>query len=114
MAKKRTAKPKSPAPRDVPGLPLMALYRLRAGKMSQEKLAARVGVTQGMISQWEKGTSDVPLSMVHKLAKALDTTAFALQFRQPFNQDQDIFATWEKVPEEHRERALRILRDFTR
>lgn len=81
--------------------------------MSQEKLAALVGVSQGMISQWEKGTSDVPLGMVHKLAKALDTTAFGLQFRNPFNQEQDIFAIWQKVPAEHRERALRILADFT-
>jgi len=115
MAKKRKAKPKEgEEERIIPGLTLMPYYRQRAGRMSQEKLASIVGVSQGMISQWEKGTSDVPLGMVHKLAQALDTTAFGLQFRHPFHQDVDIFSVWQKVPEEHRDRALRILIDFTK
>lgn len=116
MAKKQKAKPK-PAPgkeKTAPGLPMMVHYRAREGKMSQEALAAKVGVTQGMISQWEKGTSDVPLGMVHKLAKALNTTAFGLQFRNPFKQEEDIFAAWQRVLPEHRERALRLLADFSR
>lgn len=81
--------------------------------MSQEELADRVGVTQGMISQWETAESDVPLGMVHKLATALRTTAEALQTIDPFDPAAKVLEIWKDVPPELRPRALNTLKTFT-
>lgn len=67
-------------------------WRKKRG-LSQEKLGAAAGYTQGMVSQWEKG--DVALDLVHiaKLSKALEITPKELQFRHPDVEEgiEDIF-----------------------
>lgn len=78
--------------------------------LSQEDLAAAIDVTQGMISQWERGKSDIPLSKVHHIATALDTTVGRL-FLDPF-EGADIFDALDRLPENERPRAIRILRDL--
>jgi transcriptional regulator with XRE-family HTH domain len=79
--------------------------------MSQEELAARIGVTQSMISQWENGESDIPFSTVHDIARALDTTIERL-LRDP-SEGEDFYRVWEQLPLNERPRALRILRNLT-
>ncbi len=100
-----------PVPSYVRGLPKLRKWRRHRGRVSQEELAAKIGVTQGMISQWETGDSDIPLSVVHDIAVALDTTIERL-LRDPSDGD-DVYSVWEKLPESERPRALRILRDLT-
>lgn len=90
----------------------MRIYRHRED-ISQEELAARVNVTQGMISQWETGESDVPLGMVHKLADALNTTPYALQAINPFDPEATVTEVFKRVPPDRRPQALRTLKSFT-
>ena len=42
--------------------------------LSQEQLATAVGVTQGAVSQWEKGRSKPSVAVLMKLADALGVT----------------------------------------
>lgn len=105
--------PRSPkAEAHVPGLPYMRIYRFIRGNMSQEELGDLVGVTQGQISQWESGESDVPLGRVHELADALNTTAHALQFVHPLSPEADVANAWKDVPESLRPVALNVLKNF--
>ena len=48
--------------------------RLKAG-LSQEKLAAALGVSQGSVSHWEVGDNRPAFDMIPKLATVLGTTA---------------------------------------
>jgi len=91
----------------------MRLYREREDRMSQEALADRIGVTQGMISQWENGTADISWGMVHRLAKALNTTPEALLFRNPYTPQERILEVWDKIPVQLRDLALKNLKNFT-
>lgn len=101
-----------------PSLPYLVKYRERlpgiarpAGKMTQADLAHKTGFSQGMISQWEKGDSDVPLQVVHMLAAALDITPEQLLFRDP-DKGEHVSDIWEKIPQEDHPKALRVLRGF--
>jgi transcriptional regulator with XRE-family HTH domain len=49
-------------------LPHLAAWRKRAD-LSQEELASAVGVTQGMISQWENGRADITLETIERSIK---------------------------------------------
>ena len=46
------------------------LYRERAG-MTQESLAAAIGVTQAAVSMWEAGNSNPDIITAKKIAQAL-------------------------------------------
>ena len=43
-------------------------------RLSQEKLAEIIGVTQGAVHQWEKGLTAPSTGKLKKLAEALDCT----------------------------------------
>ena len=52
------------------------LKELREAKnMTQTELAERLGVTQGVISQWENGLTSPKLCMVKQIIAELDCTA---------------------------------------
>lgn len=50
------------------------LLRVARG-MSQEELAKMIGVTQGAVSQWEKGLTHPGFKVIPKLANALGVTS---------------------------------------
>lgn len=102
MAKKRRA------PLTVPSLPYLKKYRHRA-RLTQDQLTAILELSQGLISQWETGKTDILLSDVPKIAKAVKTTAYELMFVDPDSPDANIFAVWNRVPPGQRRQALRIL-----
>lgn len=60
---------KSAKPRYLDGEALR-LARAKAG-LEQADLAARCGVNQGQVSDWERGYNGCRLAMLHKLAEAL-------------------------------------------
>lgn len=47
-------------------------------RLSQEQLAERAAVSRPTISRIERGVSDVGITVIERIAKALDTTASAL------------------------------------
>lgn len=67
---------KSAKPRYLNGKALRRA-RLAAG-LEQPELAARVGVNQSQVSDWERGYNGCRLGMLHKLAEALGIPATAL------------------------------------
>jgi transcriptional regulator with XRE-family HTH domain len=101
--------PQTPAkPRKI-RLPNLSKWR-RYRKKSQHKLAVDIGVTQGMISQWENGRADLTLETVDLLARALETSPQQLQFSLPGR--DNFVAVWESLPESEQARALRLLRSL--
>lgn len=88
---------------------------LKFRDMSQEELAAEVGVTQGQISFWKTGKNDVPLSAVHQMAAALRCTPQQLQFTDPFeNRAGEVLDVWSQIPEDRIDLALGALGVFAR
>jgi transcriptional regulator with XRE-family HTH domain len=106
---------KSPRkPRFAPSLPFLVKYRKLAERsrgMSQAELGLKSGYSQGMISQWENGESDVPVTAVYKLAAALSITPEQLMFRNP-DDGEHIAEVWDRIAEGDRPQALRILKTF--
>jgi transcriptional regulator with XRE-family HTH domain len=101
-------------PRFASSLPFLVKYRkLAAGArgLSQAELGAKSGYSQGMISQWENGESDVPVTAVYKLAAALGITPEQLMFRDP-DGGEHIAEVWDRIAEGDRPQALRILKTF--
>jgi transcriptional regulator with XRE-family HTH domain len=92
----------------------LAKYRKFAGGtrgLSQAELGVKSGYSQGMISQWENGESDVPVTAVYKLAAALGITPEQLMFRDP-DKGEHIAEVWDRIAEVDRPQALRILKTF--
>ncbi len=78
-------------------LPFLVKYRKLAG-MIQDDLAAKTGYSQGMISFWESGKSDVTTENVSVLATALGITPEQLQYRDP-DEGEHIADVWARLPE---------------
>jgi transcriptional regulator with XRE-family HTH domain len=100
-------------PRFASSLPFLVKYRklARARGISQAELGVMSGYSQGMISQWENGESDVPVTAVFKLAAALGITPEQLMFRDP-DEGEHIAEVWDRIAEDDRPQALRILKTF--
>jgi len=81
--------------------------------ISQEKLAAMVGWTQGQISQLELNKVDYTATGLEALAAALECDVRDLLFRRPTDAEglADIV---EAIPEAERGRALEIMKTFKR
>lgn len=64
------------------------ILRLRKGKnITQEQLAAMVGVTAGAVSKWETGNSVPDITLLSPLARALDTSLdILLSFQQELSE----------------------------
>jgi transcriptional regulator with XRE-family HTH domain len=80
----------------------------RVGKLSQEQLGAKVGLTQGMISHLETGETDYTGSHLEDLSKALKCTIYELLFVDPTH-GQSAMAVYEDLPESERQTALDLL-----
>lgn len=87
--------------------------------LSQEELAAKVGLTQGMISHFETGESDYTGESLELLAKGLDCTVFQLLFVNPLTGEVDSAASegvaaYEALPEREKRQAIEIMRGLKR
>lgn len=82
-------------------------------KLSQEALGAKVGLTQGMISQLEQGYTDFTGNHLELLAGALGCSVRDLMFRHP-GEEGDILSLYEDLPEREKAHAIEILRTLGR
>ena len=71
----------NPALRQAIGQRIQA--RRRAQSLSQEDLAHRLGVNQGQVSAWERGTRSLRLEEAMAIAKVLQTTVGCLVGEPP-------------------------------
>lgn len=82
-------------------------------KLSQEKLAAAAGLTQGMISQLENNTSDYTGKTLEALAAALKCSVYDLLFRDPAWPESPA-TVFEELGEEDKPLAIDMLRTIQR
>jgi transcriptional regulator with XRE-family HTH domain len=80
-------------------------------RLTQERLAERAGISQGMVSQLEGGVSDYTGEMLTVLADALDCEVADLLTRDPTD-PAAIWSIWDQIPPHQRKRALRALAIF--
>lgn len=107
MAKKAT--PKQPTnPRE--------WHQLRAirnaKKLSQEKLAEAIGLSQGMISQLESGESDYTRNHLEKLAKFFNVDQAELV--GDVATGDPVYRLLREFPPEERHRAVEVLKSLKR
>lgn len=88
-------------------------WREYRNKMTQETLGARVGVTQGMISQLETGTSDYTGELLEKIAYALRCEPADLLMRNPLDPEAP-WSIWDTLPATERPRAVELLKALKR
>ena len=80
--------------------------------LSQQRLADRLDVTKGAISQLEQGRVGYTQPMLEALAYALMCEPADLIMRNPL-QTEPIWSIWDKVPESERPRVIEIMQTFT-
>lgn len=79
--------------------------------ISQEALGAKIGFTQGMISQLENGDTDFTGNHLELLSQALQCTAYDLQFRHPADENDPLAAVL-ALPEAVRPLAVKLIRQL--
>ena len=81
--------------------------------LSQERLAGKIGLTQGMISQLENGASDYTANHLDLLSVALECSIYQLLFQDPRKPDDPV-AIYQALPEYERAQAIEMLRGLQR
>lgn len=81
----------------------------KARGLSQERLAARVGVSTASISQLETGKQAYTQPMLEAIADALAVDPGSLLMRNPEDPD-GIWSVWDALPAPERPRAIRVLK----
>ena len=76
--------------------------------MTQDLLAEKAGVSQGMISQLETGASDYSGDLLEKLSGPLECTPADLIMRDPF-ETEPLWSIWNRLKPERRKQAIRVL-----
>jgi transcriptional regulator with XRE-family HTH domain len=79
--------------------------------LTQEALAARVGVSQETISRLERGSIAYTQSMLEALADALACEPADLIMRDPSRADA-IWTIWDQIPVQQRDQAAKVLEAF--
>ena len=87
-------------------------WRVHRG-LSQERLASRLDITKGALSQLERGRTGYTQPMLEGLAVALNCAPADLIMRDPL-QTSSIWTIWDKVPQTERGRVIEIIETFTR
>lgn len=82
-------------------------------ELTLERLAERVGVTAGAISQLERGDVAYTQPMLEALAEALNCEPADLIVRDP-NKDAGLWSIWDSIPAKDRPQALRVLGTFAK
>jgi transcriptional regulator with XRE-family HTH domain len=82
-------------------------------KLTLEKLAERIGVTAGALSQLERGEVAYTQPMLEALASELRCDPADLITRDPAH-DAGIMLVWSWIPEADRPRALNILKELAK
>lgn len=81
--------------------------------MTQEQLADRVGLTQGMISHLENGRTDFTGNMLDLLAEALGCERADLLMRDPTDTEAP-WSIWETLDIPERKQTVEIMKALKR
>lgn len=81
--------------------------------LTLERLAERIEVTAGALSQLERGDVQYTQPMLEALSDALNCEPADLITRSPMA-EKGLQLVWDQIPEEDRPRALQVLAAFAR
>ena len=95
------------------GLPLLKNWRKYRDDITQERLAERAGISQGMISQLETGDSDYTGALLEALAFGLDCEPADLIMRNPLDPEAP-WSIWDAIQPEDRPQAILVLKTFVK
>lgn len=87
-------------------------WRLRSN-LTQERLAARIGISTANVSQIETGKQGYTQAMLEAFAQALGTDPASLLMRNPLD-PEGIWSVWDQIPAGDRARAIEVLKALTR
>lgn len=90
----------------------LAAWRKHRG-LSQEQLAERIGVTQGMISHLENGRSDYTGHLLDSLADALQCEPADLIMRNPLDPEAP-WSIWDTLNPPEKRQAVEIMKALKR
>jgi transcriptional regulator with XRE-family HTH domain len=79
--------------------------------LSQERLADRMGITRGYVSQVERGVRRYDQYFLEAAADALSCEPADLIMRDP-TQAAALWSIWDQIPPTQREQAVRVLETF--
>ena len=79
--------------------------------LTQQRLADRLEITKGALSNVETGKSGYTEPMLKALAYALLCEPADLIVRNPMQEDA-IWSIWDKVPAAERPRVIRLIKEF--
>jgi len=80
--------------------------------LTLQRLADRLDVTKGALSNVETGKSGYTEPMLKALAYALLCEPADLIIRNPLQEDA-LWSIWDRVPETERPRVIRLIKEFT-
>lgn len=100
------------SPKPKKGLPFLRAWRNHR-TLTQEKLADRAGITQGMISQLENGQSDYTGELLKVLADALMCEPVDLLIRDP-SQPEAIWTIWDQAKPAQRRQIVEVAKTLLR
>lgn len=81
--------------------------------LTQEDLAARVGVSREYVSYIETGKRRYDQNFLEAAAEALNCTPADLIMRDP-TQPGAIWSIWDQIPAAQRDQAIRVLETFAK
>jgi len=79
--------------------------------LTQEKLADRIGLSQGNLSRIEKGARKYDQAFLETAARELRCDPADLLVRNPLD-PESIWSLWDRVPVPQRDQARRVLAQF--
>jgi transcriptional regulator with XRE-family HTH domain len=83
-------------------------------KLTQQELADAINTSKSAISDLERFNLQLSPKWLNRIAPVLDTQPGYILDHDPENVPADVIDIWSKIPERDRERAARVLREFTR
>ena len=79
--------------------------------LTQERLASRLDITKGALSNIETGKSGYTEPMLKALSYALNCDPADLIMRDPTKEDA-IWSVWDQVPSVENPRVIRLIKEF--
>lgn len=83
-------------------------------KMTQQELADAINTSKSAISDLERFNLQLSPKWLNRIAPVLNTQPGYILDHDPEAIPTDVIDIWSKIPDRDRERAARVLREFTR
>jgi transcriptional regulator with XRE-family HTH domain len=83
-------------------------------KMTQQELADAINTSKSAVSDLERFNLQLSPKWLNRIAPVLKTQPGYILDHDPEHVPADVIDIWSRIPERDRDRAARVLREFTR